>query len=248
MSAFPPRSLVWFLMLLASVDARAQLTVVTCGEVTACTRGSIPAYPEILAAELLGDGKPVRMVNAALAAHTTITARARFQEDVLTVKADVAIVQFGINDSIVDVWREPPATKARVQPAEYEKNLRAMVAALRQSGARVILLTPNPLRWTAPLKTRYGHDPYLPDDPEGFNVVLGEYVAIVQRVAREEGTGLVDIYAQFLHHARKPGHSLDDLMADGLRPNVRGQRLIADLVAEHLATHDRRFVRRVSSP
>ncbi len=248
MPAFSPRSLIAALLLAASVNAWAQLTVVTSGDAAACTRGSIVSYPEILAEELLGDGIPVRMVNAALATHTTVTARARFEADVLAVKPDVAIVQFGINDSIVDVWRVPPATKPHVHLGEYEKNLRAMVASLRQSGARVILLTPNPLRWTAPLKTRYGSAPYLPDDPEGFNVTLRDYVATVQRIAREEGTGLVDIYAQFLHHARKPGHSLDDLMADGLRPNVRGQRLIADLVADHLATHDRRFVRRVSSP
>ena len=39
------------------------------------------------------------------------------------------VIQFGINDAAVDVWKKPPATEPRVPLNEYLDNLRTMIAA-----------------------------------------------------------------------------------------------------------------------
>ena len=66
------------------------------------------------------------------------------------------IIQFGINDAAIDVWRNPPATKPRVPEAFFRENLLFFIDSLRQHDTRIILMTPNPLRWTPRLRTKKG--------------------------------------------------------------------------------------------
>ncbi len=149
-----------------AANAAEPVTLVAFGDSTTALRGSLTVYATILQEELRG----VRVINAGISGNTTEMARARFDKDVLAHKPAIAIIQFGINDSAVDVWKKPPATQPRVAPERYEANLRHFVETLKSRDARVILMTPNPLRWTPKLKQMYGKPPYKPDDPDGFNI------------------------------------------------------------------------------
>jgi len=213
-----------------SAPATAPVTIVAFGDSTTAVRGETTIYAAILPEEL----RHIQVINAGVPGNTTEMARLRFEADVLSHRPQVAIIQFGINDSMVDVWKTPAATQPRVALERYEANLRHFVQELKSGNTHVFLMTPNPLRWTPKLKEMYGRLPYQPDDPDGLNLRLATYCEVVRRVAREEGAELIDVQQAFFDQAQKQGISVDKLLLDGMHPNNLGHRIVADLLIERL--------------
>lgn len=228
----------------ASLLAAEPPTIVTFGDSVTATRGGTMVYSNLLANDLSYDGKDVKVINAGIGAHTTAMAMGRFQKDVLDAKPDVVVIMFGINDSAVDVWKDPPADKPRVSLADYRKNLTEMIELLKKQGARVVLMTPNPLHWSATTLKLYGKPPYKPDDVDGFNLVLRDYVTAVREIAKAQHVGLVDVFAAFEAYDAEPKHKPGALTPDGMHPGDAGHRIIADLLIEHLAQADEKFARK----
>ncbi len=226
------------LLTLSTVARGETWMIVAFGDSTTAPRRvegkPLTVYADVLAKELPVRGVQACVVNSGIGGHTTEHARRRFQRDVLAFRPTAVIVQFGINDSAIDVWRKPPAKDPRVSLARYERNLVHFVTTLRQQGACVILMTPNPLRWTDKLKGLYGSPPYDPDDADGFNVLLKEYATKVREIAARLHVALVDVYTAFEAYGRDAGQSLDDLLLDGMHPNETGQRLVARLLLRKL--------------
>lgn len=199
---------------------------------TAVRPGAVSqVYAERLQEALVRMGSSLNVYNAGIGGNTTRAALGRLDRDVLSHHPKVVVVMFGINDAAVDVWKSPPASTPRVPLAEYETNLRTLVTKIREAKAKVILMTPNSLRWTPRLKEVYGKPPYQPRAEDGFDApVLASYREVIRRLARELATGLVDVETAFLDYGRVPGQSVDDLLLDGMHPNDRGHALIADLL------------------
>ncbi len=215
--------------------AQEPKTLVAFGDSTTAKRGDLKIYAGSLQRELTQQGLPIRVVNAGVGGHNTDHARARFAADVLDHNPDIVVIQFGINDAAVDVWKDPPANKSRVSLERYVENLRHFVSTLKARKVQVILMTPNPLRWTPKMREMYGKPPYLPGEPNGFNIKLQEYAEAVRRMAKSEDVPLIDVYHGFEDYAKTHGNSVDDLLLDGIHPNERGHRLVADqLIAELL--------------
>ena len=120
-------------------------TIVAFGDSTTAPRGTLVVYPNLLQNELIVRDRPVRVINAGIGGNTTHAALARLAAEVLAHRPDLVVVQFGINDSAVDVWKNPPAVEPRVPLEQFEANLRGIVQTLRARSAKVILMTPNPL-------------------------------------------------------------------------------------------------------
>jgi lysophospholipase L1-like esterase len=200
-------------------------TVVVFGDSTTARRKGVrQVYEQRLAKRLPG----IILANAGVPGDTTERARARFARDVLSRQPDVVVVQFGANDSAVDVWKG--ATAPRVSQERYAANLRHFIDELQKRDCRVVLMTPGVFRWTDKLRGMYGKPPYQADQPEGFCVTLREYAEITRRLARELHLPLVDVYAAQMQYDAKPGQSVDSLFLDGMHPNDRGHELIADLL------------------
>lgn len=223
-----------------TADDPRLLTCVAFGDSTTAPRevGGHPleVYSTLVERRLTGEGVIPRVINKGVPGNTTADALKRLSRDVLALHPDIVLLQFGINDSAVDVWRTPPAVSPSVPLAEYEANLREMVRQLRNAGVEVVLMTPNPVRWTPELRKLYSSPPYKPSDPDGWNVLLADYAACVRRVATSEKVKLVDIYTAFQAYGKQPGHSIDELLLDGMHPNDNGHRLVADLIIETLNT------------
>lgn len=213
-----------------AAEPAAKFTIVAFGDSTTAPRGPVIVYEHLLGVELPERGMDARVVNAGVPGNTTEQARARLQKDVLDRKPSLVVVQFGINDSAVQVNADPPAKGPAVALEKYQDNLREIVRAVRKSGARVILMTPNSMRWTPKFLAFYGKPPYKPDDPDGFNVLLKDYAEAVRKLAREEKVPLADVYAAFEAHGKKEGKSVHELLTDGMHPNGKGHRLVADLL------------------
>jgi lysophospholipase L1-like esterase len=176
-------------------------------------------------------GSSLSIHNAGIGGNTTRDARKRFERDVLRRRPRVIVMQFGINDSAVDVWKSPPATGPRVPLPEYLDNLRAMVNAARQQNAGVILMTTNPLRWTPRLKDMYGKLPYDPGSDDGFDAPsLAAYNEALRGLAKELEVALVDVRAAYPAFAAKRKLAVDALLLDGMHPNDAGHELVAELL------------------
>lgn len=220
------------LALLHATDLSAiePVTIVAFGDSTTAVRGSTKVYVSVLQEEL----RNVRVLNAGVSGNTTEMGRKRFEQDVLMHQPQIAIIQFGINDSAVDVWKTPPAAKPRVSLEHYEANLRHFVQTLKSKNALVVLMTPNPLCWTPKLREMYGKPPYQPENVDGFNAPLVPYCEAARRVAREEGADLLDLQQVFVEQAKKRGVTVDSLLSDGMHPNNVGHRIEADLLRERI--------------
>jgi lysophospholipase L1-like esterase len=209
-------------------------TIIAFGDSTTAPRGKLTVYASCLAGELKKNGRAVRVINAGVGGHNTDMARRRFQKDVLAREPDVVIIQFGINDAAVDVWRKPPATKPRVSLARYEANLMHFVKTLKARDTKVILMTPNPMRWTPRLRQLYGKPPYKAADADGFNVLLNNYAAAVRRIGESQKVPVADVYAAFQAYDQRVDQSMDDLLLDGMHPNNRGQQIVCGLLMKKL--------------
>ena len=95
-------------------------------------------------------------------------------------------------------------------------------------------MTPNPIYWTPALKSYYGKPPYLPDDPDGFNVTLREYAQAVRQLAEKQKIPLVDVYAAFENYGKMKNKNVNDLLLDGMHPNDKGHRIVADLLINEI--------------
>ncbi len=222
------------LFLFGCVAAHGQspqpVRIVAFGDSTTAPRASLTVYTTLLEKELnTRRTGPCQVVNAGKPGNTTTMARQRFEADVLAVRPALVIVQFGINDSAFDVWKSPPATAPRVSVEDYRENLRYFVDASRTAGAKVILMTPNPLRWTPAMQKMYGKPPYDPDRSDGFNLTLVPYVDAMRALAKEMGVLLLDVARVY---AALPPETVDALLPDGMHPNQRGHELVAQLLAD----------------
>lgn len=222
------------LLMVSHALAEDRSVIVAFGDSTTATRGPLQIYAKLLQDELPKQGMPVTVINAGIGGHNTVNARARFQRDVLAHQPAVVIIQFGINDAAVDVWRTPPETQPRVALDTYTQNLQYFVQTLKQLGVRPILMTPNPMRWTPKLKSMYGKPPYEAQTADGFNVLLKDYAASVRQLAKTQQVTLVDVYRQYEEFDRADNQSMDDLLLDGMHPNDKGHRLVADQLLKEL--------------
>lgn len=176
-------------------------------------------------------GSSLSVHNAGVGGNTTRDALKRFERDVLRHKPKVIVIQFGINDSAVDVWKKPSATAPRVPLAEYLSNLRAMITAAQQQQARVILMTTNPLRWTPKLKDMYGQPPYDANAEDGFDSLhLAAYNAALRPLAKELNVPLVDVHTAYPDFAQRHRTTVGGMLLDGMHPGDLGHQLVTELL------------------
>jgi lysophospholipase L1-like esterase len=204
--------------------------VVLFGDSTTAVREGIKVYGDDLIEVFSRNQWTVDILNAGVGGNTTQQARERLVRDVLAHNPSLVVVQFGINDAAVDVWKSPPAVEPRVALSDYRANLEFFVEQIRAKDAAVVLMTPNPMQWTPTLLEKYGKPPYLPENGDGFNVVLKSYAEAVRALAREKKVPLIDVYAAYERFHQETGRPVNTLLLDGMHPNNDGHALVRDLL------------------
>ena len=201
--------------------SRSTIRIICLGD--SITKGARPGvaedetYEAQLHKQLATRGIATEIINVGLGGERTDQAVRRLDADVIARKPALCTVMYGTNDSAVDQG----GTEPRLPIADYEANLRRIVAALRAAGIVPLLMTP------PPLGDRFDYMAWSPYKERGPNHLLVEYVRRVRNVADEEGVALVDNFARWAE-VQLLGTDLDDLMTDGCHPNPLGQRLIAE--------------------
>lgn len=132
--------------------------------------------------------------------------------EVTALKPDVVVLEVGVND----VWRRFTDEEI-VTEEQFEKNYSGIVKALKQCGAKVILI-----------------EPYVLDvkDKRRFRPYLNTYIAVIREIARNEAAPLVPLDEIFngVSQDIRP----EEFAADGVHPTHRGCRYIADLIIKEL--------------
>jgi len=222
------RSLSFLLWILASIGCSDSHVIVAFGDSTTTWRGPTTNWVLLLREELDFGGQGVEILDSGVSSDTTKLARDRFWWDVMRHRPDLTVIQFGINDAMVRVDKDPRVDEPRIALEEYEANLRYFVDRLRCLGSRVVLMTPNPLAWSDYTRENFGVLPYELEDPRGMNVLLDDYSQVVRRIALEEEILLLDVQ-RLLEGARGDGGpQIEALLRDGVHPNDRAYRMIAD--------------------
>jgi len=201
------------------------------GDSTTAPRGSVKVYAERVQTALQGIGSSLSVYNAGVPSNTTVQALKRLKQEVLAYKPRVVVMQFGINDSAVDVWRNPPMTAPRFSLEAFLENYRSIITATQKQGAKVILMTTNPLRWTSKLRELYGKQPYNADAEDGFESLnLTNYNAALRKLATELKVPLVDVHAAYPAFAAKNKTTVEAMLTDGMHPGDLGHQLVAELL------------------
>ena len=131
-----------------------------------------------------------------------------------TISPDLVIIQLGANDAAIDVWKDPPATKPRVDIATFRDNLEYFVRSLRKQNSKIILMTSNRFAWTPRLRALYGKPPYDVNSDDGFNFMLDTYYDAVRDIAHRREVELVDAAKAVPTSA----------LLDGMHPSTEGHR------------------------
>lgn len=218
-------------------DPAKTFTLVAFGDSTTAPRRvdgkSIRIYADILQEDFVRRGVNGAVINAGVGGNNTDQARARFASDVLAHEPDLVIIQFGLNDSCIDLW--DGMHQPRISRETFADNLRYFVETLRKEDCDVILMTANPMRWTEALLRLYGSAPYDVNDPWGFNLTNRVYGDAVRELAAELDVPLIDVYQGFYDYGNVAGQTPEDLLLDGMHPNDRGHALIAEWLLKEIA-------------
>jgi len=201
------------------------------GDSTTAPRGNVTVYADRVNTMLQSIGSSLSVYNAGVPSNTTTQAVKRLQTDVLAYKPRIVVMQFGLNDCAIDVWKKPPATEPRVSMEAFIANYRSMIAATQKSGAKVILMTTNPLRWHSKTRELYGKPPYKPDAEDGFeSPTLLAYNQAIRVLAKDLNVHLIDVHAAYPAFAAKKKTFITDMLPDGMHPGDLGHELVAELL------------------
>lgn len=150
------------------------------------------------------------------------------EKDAISNKPDLVVLLFGTNDSVLTA-----TGKYRVSLQKYQEDLREMVLRCRERDVESILCTLSPII-PEPYFKRHPKEFY--DAEGGLEEIVQRYRAAALEVGRELHVPVVDLYATF-----EKDMSLLRPAPDGVHPNARGAKVIAQEIAK-LLTAERKPV------
>ena len=163
------------------------------------------AYPHLIH-RALKERYPTAVINVivtAIGGEASESGAARFERAVLSLKPDLVLIDYGLNDRGLGLPRAKAAWKSMIERAQARK-------------IKVLLLTP-----TADLSAKIDD----PADP------LSRHAEQIRSLAQEYGCGLVDSYARFARYVHDGG-KLQDVMSQVNHPNRKGHDMVVDAVME----------------
>ncbi len=169
-------------------------------------------------------GRPIEVINAGVNGDIATHALERLEPDVLDRKPDVVTIMFGGNDG--GFYRPQTndfADTPRVPRDQFQAAVDKLVDRLQAARIEVVLMT------SPPMTQRYGGAHLEPYRRHGINFLVEQYAQAVRDVAARRQVPLVDVYQAFIDNPAQL-----DLFPDGLHPNARGHRVIADLLVPRL--------------
>ena len=182
-------------------------------------------YPALLQ-QMLGDGYWVK--NFGVSARTLLN-KGDFPymnemawKDAVAFQPDVVIIKLGTNDSKPQNWQ---------YGAEFKADLKQMITTLRPDLAQPQKKKGKKAKAAAPKKPEIILCTPIPAFKSSWDIneeiIANNIIPIQQEVAREYGLQVIDLHTLFANGA-------DMVQPDGIHPNEKGVKRMAEIVAEAL--------------
>lgn len=152
--------------------------------------------------------------NAGVGGNTTALALDRFNTAVLPFLPATVLIEFGINDSFVNLHTK----QNRVTISEFKRKLNEIIRLIHEAGGRCILLVNHILDDTRSYEQGNG---------KPLSVNMMPYSKFVRQLAKEDALGLIDIDAAMHNNNVDLGKFLQQ---DGVHLTPYGNRTYADIV------------------
>lgn len=215
-------------------------TVVCYG--TSITRG-VPhvseedTYPAVLQRrlnrKLKHEQTQVSVVNSGVPGENTAEGLARIDGDVLGHDPALTVIEFACND----VRYEP---EKRVEPDDFDANLREMIDRIQKVCTEIIVCTPTPIVDEFHV---YSQEVDFYEPWDGCNNALLEYDEVIREVVADRQVVICDLQEAYMAEAVRAEFdgAIDDASDltciahlisryDGVHPTIAGQELIASEV------------------
>lgn len=162
-------------------------------------------YPEI----------NIRVTNAGVSGDTSRDLLARFDNDVLALNPNWAVICIGIND----VWRQfdsPASSEKHVLLDEYRNNMEKMLFSLRNVVNRTFILTPYYIE---------------PNTEDPMRKRMDEYTTVCESIAEKYDCIFINLQKMFAEYCAN--HHPTYIAHDRVHPNSLGATLIAKEFLKH---------------
>ncbi len=142
--------------------------------------------------------------------------------DALAFRPDVVVIKLGTNDSKPQNWQHSAEFKQDLvqmltelcpELGQLPKNKKKRAKALAEVKTKIFLCTPIPA-----FKSTWNIND---------SVIVNGIIPIQQEVAKEYGLQVIDLHTLF-------GNDSNMMVADGIHPNERGARRMAEIIADAL--------------
>lgn len=124
-------------------------------------------------------------------------------------RPDIVVLKLGTNDSKPENWQHGK---------DFANDLQQMVDALRANGnnPRIVLCTPIPA--------------FKPTWNINDSVIVNGIIPVLNKVAKKNKLQVIDLHSLYANDG-------DKMLSDGIHPDAKGARRMAELIAEALKTH-----------
>ena len=173
-------------------------------------------YSLILKEKFIRNNINVELINRGCSADSTTNLLQRLDNDVIALKPDILTILIGTND----VWHLMEGTEDHHGNSieQFEKNYRQILQTVKQKllKCKIILFLP----FFLPLNQ--------PEREDFWNHMkhIYKYADVVEKIAKE--MNLESYRLQPLLNEAEKIYGTQEILADGIHPNVRGAIIIAD--------------------
>ncbi|QJB36905.1 esterase [Chitinophaga oryzae] len=180
--------------------------------------------------------RPYTVINKGVGGNSTSDLLRRVEQDVVALRPDLVVLMAGTNDMV---------NSGKLVPyGQYTAQYRQLVQRIRQTGAKVVLMTSLPVD-TGYLFQRHRRALYDTDP----NVRIDSACAIVREIAASEQVYCLDLHEVFVRRG-EPNRTAASLIVnaanmgreDGIHPTAAGYRFMAAQLYDYLKKH--RLLRR----
>jgi lysophospholipase L1-like esterase len=190
------------------------------------------SYPAILQEKLIKDFPFIIIINTGIGGNTIIDGLKRAKSDVISYKPDIAIINFGLNDAMINkksksisedeklfYKKDPFYYLPEINIEEFDKTYRELIKLLKNEEIKVLVMGLNPVLEIFPVGEEEGLRGKQKEIYEVYNMRI-------KKIAGDENTGIIDLWDIFNNKL-----NLEDyIQPDGLHPSEKGQYLISETV------------------